>query len=165
MPVTTSRSRGPSFPKEEASFAEHLRIKGLKSTPERLEVLRSIFGRESHFAVEDLVLELHRRGHAVSRATVYRTLTLLAESGLIREAVRGNGFIHYEHVHEAEHHDHLLCIRCGAVVEFVSPEIERIQDQVCRQHGFAPLAHTHQINGLCAKCRSRTGGGRKRSYS
>ena len=142
------------FPKEEASFAEHLKAKGLKSTPERLEVLRAIFGKERHFAVEDLVQELHRRGHAVSRATIYRTLSLLAEGGLIREAVRGNGFTHYEHVHEAEHHDHLLCTRCGAVVEFESPEIERLQDEICRRHGFTPYAHAHQINGLCRKCRA-----------
>ena len=142
------------FPKEEATFAAHLRTKGLKNTPERLEVLRAIFGRERHFAVEDLVRDLHRRGHAVSRATIYRTLTLLSEVGLIREAVRGSGFTHYEHVHGADHHDHLLCVRCGAVVEFVSSEIERLQEEVCSRHGFTPFSHAHQINGLCRKCRA-----------
>ena len=143
------------FPREEASFTEYLRAKGLKNTSERLEVLRAIFARESHFAIEDIVQALQRRGHAVSRATIYRTLSLLAESGLIREAVRGSGFTHYEHVHEAEHHDHLLCVHCGAVVEFVSPEIERLQEEVCRKYGFTALSHAHQINGLCARCRGK----------
>ena len=141
--------------REEELFTKHLRVKGLKSTPERLEVLREIFGRESHFAIEDVAQALRRRGRPVSRATVYRTLSLLAESGLIREAVRGNGYIHYEHVRESEHHDHLLCVHCGAVVEFVSPQVERIQDEICRRHGFTPLSHTHQINGLCGRCEGK----------
>ena len=153
--MVPSHVPGSRFPREEASFAEHLKAKGLKNTPERLEVLRTIFARESHFAIEDIVLALRRRGHSVSRATIYRTLSLLSEGGLIREAVRGNGFIHYEHVHEAEHHDHLFCMDCGGVVEFVSTEIERLQDEVCRAHGFTPLSHTHQINGLCARCHGK----------
>lgn len=141
-----------SFPREEAAFASHLRIRGLKSTAERLQVLRAIFAHERHFAVDDIQMEMRRRGRSASRATIYRTLALLSESGLIREAVRGNGYTHYEHVHEAEHHDHLLCVRCGAVVEFVCTEIERLQEDICRRHGFTAHTHAHQINGLCRRC-------------
>ena len=150
MPSPLPLSR---FAVQEAAFAEQLRTKGLKNTPERLEVLRTIFSREAHFAVEDIVAEMRRHGRPASRATIYRTLSLLAEGGLIREAVRGNGYTHYEHVRE--HHDHLLCVHCGAVVEFVSAEIERIQDEICRRHAFTPLSHAHQINGLCARCEGR----------
>jgi Fur family ferric uptake transcriptional regulator len=159
-----SREAAARFLREEASFMTHLKAKGLKSTPERLEVLREIFGRENHFAIEDVAQALRRHGRPVSRATVYRTLSLLAETGLIREAVRGNGYIHYEHVRESEHHDHLLCVHCGAVVEFVNAQVERIQDEICRRHGFTPLSHTHQINGLCGRCegkRSRRVKGRR----
>lgn len=151
----------PRFDREEAGFLEHLKAKGLKGTPERLEVLREVFGRHSHFAVEDVVLAMRRKGRQVSRATVYRTLSLLTETGLLREAVRGQGYTHYEHVHESEHHDHLLCVHCGAVVEFVSPEIERLQDEICRRHGFTPLSHAHQVNGLCARCEGRRARGRR----
>lgn len=150
-----SRETVARFLREEASFARRLKAKGLKSTPERLEVLREVFGRETHFAIEDVAQALRRRGRRVSRATVYRTLSLLAETGLIREAVRGSGYIHYEHVRESEHHDHLFCVHCGTVVEFVSPQVERIQDGICRRHGFTPLSHTHQINGLCGRCEAR----------
>lgn len=156
--MPTRRSGPGSYAREEASFSEQLRAKGLKSTPERLEVLREIFSREAHFAVEDIVQAMRRKGRSASRATIYRTLALLAEGGLIREAVRGSGFIHYEHVHREEHHDHLLCVRCGAFVEFVSPEIERLQEEVCRTHGFTPLFHSHQINGLCARCEAKRPG-------
>ena len=150
-----SREDALRFVREEASFTKHLKSKGLKSTPERLEVLREIFGRERHFAIEDVAQALRRRGRHVSRATVYRTLSLLAETGLIREAVRGSDYTHYEHVHESEHHDHLLCVHCGAVVEFVSPQIERLQDEICRRHSFTSLSHAHQINGLCSRCEGK----------
>ncbi len=150
MPHTPIAAR---FASAEAAFADQLRAKGLKNTPERLEVLRTIFSRHAHFAIEDIVAEMRRRGRPASRATIYRTLSLLAEGGMIREAVRGNGYTHYEHVRE--HHDHLLCVHCGAVVEFVSAEIERIQDEICRRHVFTPLSHSHQINGLCARCEGR----------
>ena len=78
MSPTPSAAR---FASQEAAFAEQLRTKGLKNTPERLEVLRTIFSREAHFAVEDIVAEMRRHGRPASRATIYRTLSLLAEGG------------------------------------------------------------------------------------
>ena len=137
---------------EEGKLRDHLRAKGLKFTPERRLVLREVFSIHRHFEVDDLFVRMRRRDRRISRSTIYRTLKLLVECGLLREVLFGERHSHYEHVLGHKHHDHLLCLRCGRVIEFSNDSIESLQERVCQEHQFRALGHRLQITGYCWKC-------------
>ena len=96
-----------------------------------------------------------RDGKPVSRATVFRTLGRLVEAGVLRRHPLSDGRAFYEPALGREHHEHLICAECGKILEFVQEEIERLQDEVCREHRFRPLRHTLQIYGVCEACQQR----------
>lgn len=121
-------------------------------TAVRREIIGHAFRHFGHFSAEELLASLHRRGSSVSRATVYRTLTHLLDAGLLRRYELGERGAVYEAVFGRAHHEHLICDACGAILEFVQEDIERLQDEICRSQGFLPLAHTLQIHGICAPC-------------
>jgi len=149
--TTTTRDRtSPGGPLER--FREYLFENNLRLTPERRAVLEVILSREGHFDAEELLRFLRRR-RRVSRATLYRTLDHLREAGLVKVHRFGRGQALYEHVYGRQHHDHMVCNRCGEVIEFVNEEIERLQDEVCRRAGFRSTSHVMQIFGVCRKCR------------
>jgi len=132
---------------------EFLRRKGYKFTPERRAVVEEVVSHHGHFDVEELYKRVKRRKNAkVSLATIYRTLPLLVESGLIREVMRCQGRGIYEHVWGHRHHDHLVCVNCGRVIEFHEERIEKLQNEVCRKYGFHPLEHRLGIRGYCKDC-------------
>ena len=129
-------------------------------TPERRWVLQGVLSREGHFDAEELLAFLHRRNMPVSRATLYRTLEHLTASGLVKMNRFGRGHALFEHNYGRHHHDHMVCDHCGTVIEFVNDQIERLQDQVCREHGFAPTNHVMQIFGSCSRCHAKDEGRR-----
>lgn len=133
-------------------FKDHLSSKGLRSTPERKLILEEIFSFHKHFDVEELFQRLRRKGRSVSRATIYRTLPLLIESGLVREALRSQDRIRYEHIFGREHHDHLFCIKCGRVIEFKEKGVEALQDAICKRYWFKSVEHRLGIRGYCKAC-------------
>jgi Fur family ferric uptake transcriptional regulator len=138
--------------REKEQFLQFLRGRGQRVTGERLALFEEIFSQHGHIDAEELLGAMKERGLKISRATVYRNLDLLVESGLARkQRLGGRGHL-YEHVHAGQHHDHLVCTGCGRVVEFVSPGIAALQAEICRAHGFAPMRHTLQIAGLCNVC-------------
>ncbi len=129
--------------------------RGLRMTAERRAIVKEIRSTEGHFDAEGLVARLERNETKVSRATVYRTVACLVEVGLLRRYDHRDRPAEYESTLWREHHEHMICVACGEVVEFVEEHIEKLQDEVCRRHGFRPLRHTLQIHGLCADCASR----------
>src|SRR5262245_25995885 len=139
----------------EERLREYLRSRNLRMTPERRWVLQGVLSREGHFDAEELLAFLHRRHMPVSRATLYRTLDHLTASGLVKKHQFGKGHALFEHIYGRQHHDHLVCDRCGAVIEFVNDDIERLQDEVCLAHGFNATNHVMQIFGICAACQKR----------
>jgi Fur family ferric uptake transcriptional regulator len=139
-------------------FRSYLRRRNLRMTPERRSVLEVILSREGHFDAEELLQFLRRKNRRVSRATLYRTLDHLREAGLVRMHRFGRGQAHFERNYGRQHHDHMVCDRCGQVIEFVNDQIERLQDQVCRDHGFVANNHVMQIFGVCANCQKRDEG-------
>jgi Fur family ferric uptake transcriptional regulator len=152
--------RGPArglsrAPEPEERLREYLRGRNLRMTPERRWVLQGVLSREGHFDAEELLQFLHRRHMPVSRATLYRTLDHLTASGLVKRHRFGQGHALFEHIYGRQHHDHMVCDRCGAVLEFVNDEIERLQDEVCRQHNFISTNHVMQIFGICARCQEQ----------
>ncbi len=137
---------------EELTFREYLTEQGLRFTSERRMILAEVFRRHEHFEAEDIILGLREHGFRVSRASIYRTLPLLVESGLLRSVHSDEKHSHYEHVFGHEHHDHLICTRCGKTVEFKDDGIEQTQNRVCADHGFTPVHHCLEIVGICADC-------------
>ena len=145
----------PDFSAEQARFESFLRSRQLKLTGERRALLAAVLTWGSHFDADTLHLTLKQRGEDVSRATVYRTLDLLVQCGLVRKDSLGHSQAQYEAVKAGEHHDHLICNECGRVIEFFEPAIESLQDEVCDRYGFLALSHSHQLRGICRQCRPR----------
>lgn len=137
---------------EDQKFEEYLKSKELKYTSERELILKAIFSFDKHFNVEDLFERLRKQGNEVSRATIYRTIPLLLQSGLITETFRCQDKISYENIFNKKHHDHLLCVKCGKTIEFFNEEIEKLQSEICKKYNFKPLEHRLGIKGYCEDC-------------
>ncbi|MEW6108543.1 MAG: Fur family transcriptional regulator [Nitrospirota bacterium] len=136
-------------------FQDFLGNRGLKLTKERLAVLKEVFSFHGHFDPEQLYFRIRDSGSKASRASVYRTLNLLVESGLVEKVTRtGKGYI-YEHTFGHEHHDHMICEKCGKIIEFCSDKIEKLQDEICENKNFQGVSHTLEIKGYCEICRKK----------
>jgi len=133
----------------EDKFRSYLKSKGLKFTPQRSFILKEAFFFQGHFNVDQLYEKLRKR---ISRATIYRTLSLLVKGGLIEETFRCQDKGSYEYIFERKHHDHLLCIKCGKIIEFREDKIEKLQEEVCKRYGFTPIEHRLGIKGYCEEC-------------
>jgi len=142
-------------------FGNYLRRNGLRSTRQRVEVFEHVMSRKGHFTPEELHRELVNQGARVSRATVYRTLTHLLNAGLLREAVNVDGEARFEAAPGQSHHDHLVCISCGKVIEFSSLRIESLQHRICSRYRFKPVEHTLQVVGYCSSCARKSDHKRK----
>jgi len=136
-------------------FQNFLSNKGLKFTKERIAVLKEIFSFHGHFEPEHLYLRIRASGSKASRASVYRTLNLLVESGLVGRVTRTEKGNIYEHTFGHEHHDHMICDGCGEIIEFYSEKIENLQDEICRKNDFLGESHTLVIKGYCEGCRKK----------
>ena len=111
-----------------------------------------------HFDADALLLHFKGRELPVSRATLYRTLARLVEAGLVHKIEMAQGQARYEVMVGRHHHDHMICLTCGRLIEFESREIERLQEEICRRKGFTMTGHMHQIRGLCGGCAERAAG-------
>ena len=132
-------------------FREFLEIRGEKLTEPRRILVGQIFDSHKHFDADELVADLRAAGRRVSRSTVYRTLRLLVEAGLLRE-LRLTNRTAYEHDYGYPSHDHLHCTECNAVVEFRDDEIRRLRESISLGHGFRPSGHRFIITGTCPAC-------------
>lgn len=141
-----------SFEKEKEIFVEHIQAAGLRRTGQRELILETFLSTEDHLTSEDLYNLVHRLDPAIGHTTVYRTLKLLTEAGLAREVRFGDNKTYYEHHYNHEHHDHMICTECGMVIEFLSPDIESLQDQMADNFGFKPTHHSLRLWGICAEC-------------
>ena len=151
--------------RERTIFRKYLEGRGLKLTSERQAVFDELFARHEHLEADELLVRLRAKHKKISRATIYRTLELLVDSGIVgRVRIREAGY-RYERMRAGDHHDHLICGECGRVVEFREPRIESLQEEICERHGFVLLSHSHQLHGVCRQCRPRTtaAGGRTRA--
>jgi Fur family ferric uptake transcriptional regulator len=135
------------------SQAETLKNNGLKVTLPRLKVLE-MFEKTpgQHFSAEDVYNRLIEQGNDIGIATVYRILMQFADAGLLRKSNFDGDKAWFE-LEDGEHHDHLLCVECGKVVEFLNPSIEEQQRAVAKTHGFELLEHNMVLYGLCGKCK------------
>lgn len=133
-------------------FREYLRDRGLKYTPERQALMREVLRNDSHFEAEQLLINLRESGGKVAKATVYRTLPLLVNCGIVRQVQFGDKLTRYEHTFGQDHHDHMVCRRCRRIVEFDSTDVEKLRTVVAAQFKFHAVSHRFQITGLCWEC-------------
>jgi Fur family ferric uptake transcriptional regulator len=141
-----------------AFLGAYIAEKGLKHSRQRERIAETFFAMGGHVSVEELVARVRRIDPRISVATVYRTMKLLADSGLaIARQFGGAGQTRYEAATGKAHHDHLICTACGAIVEFANERIESLQELVARRHGFAVESHRLELYGRCSRCRRGTG--------
>lgn len=138
--------------KAEELLRSYLRQRGLKLTPERQVLLKAILASEDHFEPEDLLITLRQQGIRIGKATIYRTLPLLVDCGIIRRAYFGQNRAYYEHSLGPTPHDHMICRSCGRVVEFDSTDLLRLRERLAAEAGFQVLSHRFQIAGICPDC-------------
>jgi Fur family ferric uptake transcriptional regulator len=134
-------------------FHRYLRDHRQPVTRQRDLVAQTVFDSDDHPSVDVILRRLRERGEAVGTATVYRTLELLVESGLVRAHDFGEGFKRYESMPAQARHEHLICDRCGRVVEFQNERLERILPIIADEHAFQHSNHRVEIYGVCRECR------------
>jgi Fur family ferric uptake transcriptional regulator len=145
---------GVAAREEQRALTAYLVRHRLKRSHQREAILDAFVRAGHHVSVEEL-LKIVRRGHPeVGRTTIYRTLKLFRDAGLASELLLG-GEARFEPVWKRDHHDHFVCVACGAIFEFQSPEIERLQEEIASRLGFRVEGHRHHIFGRCRKCASK----------
>ncbi len=145
-------------------FIEFLARKNLRITSQRQAIIETVFSTDQHFTAEQLLGWSRVRDKSVSRATVYRTLPLLTESGLVREMDFGKDYKFYD-PNYAEHpnHNHIICQDCEKIVEFESDKIAKLEDEITHQLGFSIKTQRLQITGACEElkklgaCKNKAG--------
>jgi Fur family transcriptional regulator, ferric uptake regulator len=137
---------------KEEQFHELLTEKGLKFTHERKKIFEEVMNLRDHFDADSLYDRFKKKGLRISRDTVYRTLPLLLESKTVQKSAGNGKRDFYERIGVKGHHDHMICVQCGKIIEFQSEGIERLQDKVCKEHHFKLTFHDHRLFGLCQDC-------------
>jgi Fur family transcriptional regulator, ferric uptake regulator len=155
----SSRSRKAEAPSGAAAARETLSRwiaeKGLKATRQRDIIVDTFFSSSGHLSVEELLAKVQSRDDRIGAATVYRTMKILADSGLASARHFEDGQTRYEAAIGRHHHDHLICTSCHQIIEFENERIEELQDMVARQHGFHVTRHKLELYGLCKDCQGR----------
>jgi Fur family transcriptional regulator, ferric uptake regulator len=139
-------------------FERFLQQKDLRLTDARAAIVEAALARTGHYPIEDLIADLKARGIRGSKATVYRTLPLLAEAGILQPAIVAGDTKSYETTFGQDHHDHLICAHCGKVVEFGFEAFEILQREVAGRYGFRLETHHHELVGTCSDCLAKEGG-------
>jgi len=133
-------------------FKQYLKEKGMLVSRQREQILAAFIKTKSHPTVDDLYNTIKKKDSKIGLATVHRTMRAICDSGLAGEVDFGDGVRRFEHKHGHQQHYHLICIKCGRIIEAVSPEIKRLQKKLARQHNFSPTKNTMKIFGICSKC-------------
>lgn len=128
---------------------DELHAVGLKVTTPRLQVLALFQDKpEQHMAAEDVYRMLQADGQDIGLATVYRVLTQFVSAGVLRRSQIEEGRAVFE-LESGEHHDHIICMRCGRIAEFADADIERRQREIAQERGFELVEHTLALYGVC----------------
>ncbi|MHC4171372.1 MAG: Fur family transcriptional regulator [Planctomycetota bacterium] len=135
-----------------AKFDQFLRQKGLRRTKQRDELVSFFLRTERHVSTQELFDIVRKKHKDVGYATVARTLKLLTECGLCRVVDFGDGVQRFEHKYGHEHHDHLICTKCGKFVEIYSKKLEKLQVELVKKHAYVQEYHKLDIFGICPRC-------------
>lgn len=138
----------------EDRFREYLATQGMRLTRERATIVDVVFSSHEHFDADQLIGRLSQRtdGKRVSRSTIYRALGELEKAGLLRKVARSNDREIWEHDYGYPQHDHLICKKCGTLIEFQAPDLNLLLQQVAAEHGFRMEGHRLEVHGMCSDC-------------
>ena len=136
---------------ERAALARYLEEHNLKQTKQRDAILEIFLGAQGHITSEEIYQRVHAIHANIGYTTVYRTMKLLCDAGLAVESHFADGVARYEVSHA--HHDHLVCVRCGKIIEFECRMIESTQNEIAERYDFRILRHRHELYGHCDDCR------------
>ena len=126
-------------------FKEALKEEGLRFTSQRLAVLEDIVNSDEHRDCDEIHLSVNKKNNKVSKATIYRTVDVLLNHDFIRKLDIGDGAVKYESKLDSPHHDHMICIETGDIIEFHNEQIEQLQDKIAETHGYKVVRHVHQL--------------------
>ncbi len=131
-----------------AVFRRFLKSQNLKYTPERADILNAIIERDGVFEVEELMLDMRNRGYRVSKATIYRTIKLLQDAGIITQALFDSKQAHYQLIYGKQPRDYMVCMKTGEHIEFTDKELVELRNRICRERGWDPVGHRFQIYAI-----------------
>jgi len=126
-------------------LVEALKKEGLRFTEQRKFIWDEITSSDDHREAEDIFLSLREKNINVSRATVYRTIDVLVKNNLVRKLDIGDAPSKYENKIDSHHHDHMICLETGDIIEFYNEELENLQDEIAKKHGYKVIRHVHQL--------------------
>ncbi len=141
-----------SPPQIREAFAAYLQSRHIKVTAARRAVLDAVLALDEHFEAEQVLYALREKGLRVGKATVYRTLPLLVDCGILKQVRFDVKQAHYEHAFGEDPHDHMVCRRCGRIVEFGSEEVIALRQRIAQRFKFHVISHRFQLSGLCWEC-------------
>ncbi|MDP6167484.1 MAG: transcriptional repressor [Candidatus Marinimicrobia bacterium] len=124
---------------------EVLQKEGLRFTRQRLAVWTEIGISRKHRDADDIYISLRSKGAKVSRATVYRTIDVLVKNKLVRKLDVGDGKNRFESKIDEEHHDHMICLETGNIIEFYNSRLEQLQEKIALDNGYELVRHVHQL--------------------
>lgn len=136
----------------ESILSEYLKKKGMLYSKQREQILNIFLKTEKHVTIDELYDLVRKEAPKIGLATVYRAMKVICSANLAREVDFGDGLKRFEHQYDHQHHDHLVCTRCGRVIEVMSPEIEKLQETLAKQHQFTAETHRMDIFGTCKTC-------------
>jgi Fur family ferric uptake transcriptional regulator len=139
----------------EGILHRHLKGVGLKHTEQRDTILRTFLETREHLSTDELHRLVKKQDSKIGFTTVYRTLKLLAECGLASEVAFHDGIARYEHQYNRRSHHHMVCTECGSSVEFFSPEVDGLEQEIGHKHRYVTTRHTFQIYGVREDCRKK----------
>jgi len=134
------------------AFRKYLQKNDLRTTPERMTIASEVFHSHTHFNAENLYVLLQNKNRKISRATVYRTLDLLVDSGLVRKAVFDNHIASFEKYFNNRDHGHFICTQCGKIIEFYDQKLQALHRKLEQKLAVKIVNHTHHVYGKCKDC-------------
>ena len=125
---------------------------GMKHTRQREIIVSEFLKSNKHLQIDELLGQVKKIEPSIGYVTVYRTLMLLKECGLAHQRHFGEGKSMFEKA--GDHHDHMICIKCGAINEFEDDRIEKLQEQIAKRINFKIVSHRHEVYGCCSRCQN-----------
>lgn len=135
-------------------FIAFMANNGYSSTMQRRAIAEAFFNYPGHHTIDEFYHHMSGIDPTIGQTTVYRTLKLLCAAGLASEIQFADSISRYEVANPKSHHDHLLCLRCGKIIEVFDPRIEALQAKIAAAHKFTLQGHSHNLYGECEQCRA-----------